>query len=87
MSRIDKLMCRLQCRPKDFTWDEAVRLLEHHGFQQVKKTGTGRGSHRKFRRPDGLYFQISQPHPENTLKIYQVDDLLEVLQEVGRIDE
>ena len=87
MSKFDKLVDRLKGRPTDFTWNDAVRVLERCGFELIKRKGTGRASHRRFLRPDGNYFHIAEPHPGSILKRYQVDALLEVLREVGCINE
>ena len=87
MSRFDKLVDRLRSRPTDFAWDDAAKLLERCGFELIKRKGKGRASHRRFLRPDGNYFHIAEPHPGHVLKMYQVDELLEVLREVGCIDE
>lgn len=32
MTRKDKLVARLKSRPRDFTWDELVRLLASLGY-------------------------------------------------------
>ncbi len=41
MTRKDKLTERLLQRPRDFTWDELVRLLGSLGFESVKGGKTG----------------------------------------------
>jgi len=87
VSKADKLLRRLESRPKDFTWDEALTVLKHCGFHPVATSSKSTGSHRKFIGPDGRYLQISQPHPENILKPYQVKDLLDILRETGCIRE
>jgi len=47
MSRRDKLVVRLRGKPKDFTWDELVRLLEGLGYSEAASSKT-RGSRRRF---------------------------------------
>jgi hypothetical protein len=47
MGRRDKLIARFKGRPKDFTWDELVRLLEGFGYREVATGRTG-GSRRRF---------------------------------------
>ena len=32
MSKVEKLIEKLKSRPKDFTWDEMLRVLTHFGF-------------------------------------------------------
>ena len=35
MGRREKLVARLKSRPKDFVWDELVRLLEGLGYSEA----------------------------------------------------
>jgi hypothetical protein len=50
MGRRDKLITRLKSRPRDFTWEELVRLLEGLGYAEAKAGKTG-GSRRRFVHP------------------------------------
>ena len=43
MSKVEKLIEQLKSKPKDFTWDEAVKVLNYYGYKQLKG-----GSRRKF---------------------------------------
>jgi hypothetical protein len=36
MSQLDKLKARICAKPKDFTWDELVKLLAAYGFESLK---------------------------------------------------
>ena len=79
MSRIDKLEQRLQAKPKDFTWDELVRILAHHGFDEVQ-TGKTAGSRRAFvNLTTKQIIRLHKPHPGNILKVYQVKEILDML--------
>lgn len=79
MSRIDKLLVRLRLKPKDFTWDEAVTLLGHHGYELLNN----KGSRRKFfHSGTQKVVIIHEPHPQNILKPYVVADLIEALCDV-----
>lgn len=85
MAKIDKLLLKLQSKPKpkDFTWSEAVSVMSGSGFKGVSKSS---GSHRKFYNQDmDIYIHISRPHPQNELKSYQIDDLIEGLRSAGKI--
>jgi hypothetical protein len=83
MTRKDKLTERLRQRPKDFTWDELVRLLGSLGFESVKGGKTG-GSRQRFIHPgSGAVISLHRPHPHKELKSYQLDQVIEVLQEEG----
>jgi hypothetical protein len=52
MGRRDKLIARFNGRPKDFTWDEMVRLREGFGYHEAKagKTGGSPGFTHQLRR-------------------------------------
>lgn len=77
MSTIQKLIDRFKERPKDFSWDELARLLNHFGYEEI----SGSGSRRKFIHDHRQPIILHQPHPGKTLKIYQMNQLHEVLQE------
>lgn len=84
MSRRDKLALRLKGRPKDFTWDELVRLLEGLGYVQAMTGKTG-GSRRRFVHATAPTIALHKPHPGNIVKMYVIDDVLRVLIEEGLI--
>lgn len=84
MSRRDKLIARLKARPKDFTWDELVRLLEALGYVEARTGKTG-GSRRRFLHPTAPVIALHKPHPGNIVKMYVVDDVLRMLIEEGLI--
>ena len=84
MSRRDKLIARLKTRPRDFTWDELVRLLEGLGYAELKAGKTG-GSRRRFVHPNAPAIALHMPHPGNIVRMYVVDELLRVLNEEGLI--
>jgi hypothetical protein len=84
MSRRDKLIARLRSRPKDFTWEELVRLLEGLGYIEAKAGKTG-GSRRRFVHPSAPLIALHKPHPGNIVKMYVIDDVLRVLTEEGLI--
>lgn len=79
MSKIEKLIQQLQDKPKDFTWDELVKILSHYGYEEVKKGKTA-GSRRAFvHREMGHIIRLHKPHPGNILKQYQINDVLDTL--------
>ena len=83
MTKKEKLTERLLQRPKDFTWDELVRLLGSLGFESVKAGKTG-GSRQRFVHPaSGAVISLHRPHPHQELKSYQLDQVIEALQEEG----
>ena len=84
MSRRDKLITRLKSRPRDFTWEELVRLLEGLGYVEAK-VGKSAGSRRRFVHPTAPVIALHKPHPGNIVKMYVIGDVLRVLSEEGLI--
>lgn len=82
MSRKQKLLDRLQQFPTDFSWDDAVRLMEMCNFLLINNNG----SRRKFRHKSGIKASLHEPHPQNTLKKYMIQDILDALQAAGEIE-
>lgn len=82
MSKHEKLLKRLQSRPKDFTWNELATLLGGLGYREVGGGKTG-GSRRRFTHDSAPPVLLHKPHPGNILKAYAVRDVLRVLREGG----
>lgn len=80
MSQKEKLISRFQQRPKNFTWDELTCLLKSLGYQEVKVGRTG-GSRRRFVHSIKATITLHKPHPQNILKRYAIDQVLEVLRQ------
>lgn len=78
MGRREKLVARLKGRPKDFTWDELVRLLEGLGYIEAATGKTG-GSRRRFIHETAPTIALHKPHPGNIVKMYVIDDVLRIL--------
>ena len=71
MSRKEKLLLRFLSQPKDFTFDEAVKLLNDFGFYEAN-TGKTSGSAVRFeslKYPD-IRIRFHKPHPNKILKSY-----------------
>lgn len=79
MSRKEKLIKRLLSHPKDFSWDELLSLLGVLGFEEIAPGKTG-GSRRRFIYKNRVVLTLHKPHPQNVLKRYQVDQVIELLQ-------
>ena len=82
MARRDKLIGKLRAQPRDFTWDELVSLLKSLGYKSVKPGKTA-GSRRRFIHADHGLISLHQSHPGNALKKYQMDQIIEVLEQEG----
>ena len=84
MTRRDKLVARLKGRPRDFTWDELVRLLEGLGYREAAAGKTG-GSRRRFVHATAPAIALHKPHPGKIVKMYVIEDVLRLLTEEGLI--
>lgn len=80
MGRKEKLLRRFLSNPKDFTYDEAVRLLKDFDFYEVS-TGKTSGSRVRFENEKlpQKFIRLHKPHPGKILKEYQVKGILEDL--------
>jgi len=81
MTRKEKLLEKLRTKSRGFTWDEAVTLMHQCNFTLLKTTG----SRRVFRHASGAKVFIHEPHPQNILLPYAMDDLIEGLKATGEI--
>ena len=81
MTRKDKLISRLFSTPppKDFSWEELLKLMNHGGFSE---TCSG-GSHYIFEHPKGLRLSVSKTHPSGILKTYQIKAIRQALRDVA----
>lgn len=84
MGKIEKLIERLLSNPKDFTWDELVKLLAYYGYEEKKGGKTG-GSRRKFVDAELHVISLHKPHPSNVMKTYAVNIVIEQLISAGKI--
>ena len=79
MSKIEKLIQRLLSYPKDFTYSELNKILNHFGYEEMK-LGSTSGSRIAFFNSDTEHIiRLHKPHPGNILKEYQIKLLIEEL--------
>ncbi|GGC87244.1 type II toxin-antitoxin system HicA family toxin [Halopseudomonas salina] len=84
MSRIAKLLEKLQRKPspKDFTWKEITRVLEHFGYHPLQ----GAGSRVKFvHQNTKQVISLHKRHPDSTLLEYQIECVLAKLRDEGQV--
>ena len=86
MSKIEKDIERLKSKPKNYTYDEAKSLLNKLGFVEYNKGKTS-GSRVRFMNEKNVKIDIHKPHPNNVLKAYQINILLDILESEGIINE
>ena len=80
MSKLEKEIERLKSKPRDYTYEEAKRLLNKLGFVEHNK-GRSSGSRVKFVYKDGKAIELHKPHPTNIIKSYKVLDIINKLKE------
>lgn len=88
MGKTEKLLTKLlkQPPPKDFTWNELVKLLASFGYEQK----TGSGSKRKFYKSVQGYavpINLHEPHPQNTIKTIYIKQIIQALKQNGDIEQ
>ena len=77
MGTKEKIIKRLKCNPKDFTYVELKAALTSLGFNQSNK---GKTSDSRVRFCNGnISVTLHKPHPRKELPEYQVKLILEVL--------
>lgn len=81
MGTKEKLIKRFLSHPKDFTFEELVRLLNIFGYEMSNKgkTSGSRVSFFKENCPNPITFH--KPHPTNVIKEYVVLNVIETLRE------
>ena len=80
MGKIEKLLEKFKGVPKDLTWDELVKVLNHLGYFEIKKKGKTGGSRHKFSNKKNDVISLHRPHPSNIVKQYVIKQLLEKLE-------
>ena len=84
MSTKDKLIERFKRQPKNFTWEELVRLFGIFGFT-VEERGKISGSRVRFKN-NNYVFYAHKPHPSNVIKESALNAALNYLKNNGFID-
>ncbi len=84
MGQKEKLILKLKSRPKDFTFEEAERLLGFFDYERSDK-GKMSGSRVKFVHSFRSPILLHKPHPRKELLDYQVKQLLDHLTMEGLI--
>lgn len=83
MSKIEKLINRLLKLPKDFTYDELLKIMHYFEFYEDNQGKTS-GSRIGF--SNGKEFlKLHKPHPGKILKVYQLKQVIVFLKSGGYI--
>ena len=85
MSKKDKLIDRLLQKPSNFAYEEVRTLLGKLGYKEDTR-GHASGSRVAFVHVETKHIiRLHKPHPGNILKKYQIDQLIEELENQGVI--
>ncbi len=80
MTKAEKLLYRFLSRPKDFTYNELLRLLSSLGYKEQQ----GSGSRVVFFNEEIKHnIKLHKPHPGNVLKRYQIELVIQELRTNG----
>ena len=85
MSTKDKLIERFLQQPKDFSWDELLRLFYIFGFT-IDNKGKTSGSRAVFVKDDEAH-TVHKPYPSNIVKGYSMKQILDFLTRKGFLNE
>ena len=83
MSKKEKLIARLKSKPKDFEYNEAKTLMNLCGYK-TSNTGKTSGSQVCFTKGKMVIY-MHKPHPQKELHAYQVNALINKLEQDGSI--
>jgi len=78
MTQREKLIERLLSKPKDFTWNELIKVLGAFDYELINGGKTG-GSRARFIYPEYSPILLHKPHPAPILKRYQLVGIIEQL--------
>ncbi len=85
MSRHQKLIERLKSKPKNFKYAEVVQLLKGFGYEESTKGKTSGSAVAFVNRETKQVIRIHKPHPQNEVKLYVINLLLNHLKELKLI--
>ncbi len=85
MGTKEKLINRFCNLPKDFTYEETLKLLAIFGYIEQTKGATS-GSRVRFKNEQkGLYIDIHRPHPGSIMKAWMIKTIYQHLKNNGFI--
>ena len=79
MSKEEKLVKRLLAKPNDFTYNELKSLRSHLGYVETQGGKTSGSRVAFINEKDKHIIRLHKPHPNNELKKYQIEQVIEEL--------
>jgi hypothetical protein len=86
VSKHNKIIKRLNSRPKNFSYDELRQLLNGFGYIEYHKGKTSGSRVAFIREKAGHIIRLHKPHPGNELKQYQVSLIISELKSQGLLE-
>ncbi len=87
MSTKEKLIRRFKTLPKDFTFDEMLRLFAIFGFEVDQKGGASGSRLALVHREQELSYNMHRPHPGSIIKMYVMRQVYDYLIENRFMEE
>lgn len=87
MSQLEKAKKRLLSTPKDYSYDEAKKLLEKFGYIEYNKGKTSGSRIKFYKKETKEIIMFHKPHPGNIMKKGVVNYLRDYLFDRGYLDE
>ena len=80
MGQKEKLIKYIKTKPKDFTFNDAEKLLSYFGYKRLDKGKTS-GSRVIFVSEKHPPIMLHKPHPRKELLSYQIKQLIDMLEQ------
>ncbi len=80
MSKHEKLLKRLQSKPRDFSYNELKTLLNGFGYIELSLGKTSGSRAAFYNEATQHIIRLHKPHPGSILKRYQIDLIIEELE-------
>ena len=79
MTKIEKLIQRLESSPKDLTFEELLKIFKYFGFEIGDKGKTSGSRVEFYSRELDVRYYAHKPHPSNIIKPYVIKQVIEFL--------
>lgn len=85
MGTKEKLLQRFYRMPKDFSFDETLKLLRYLGYEVHNKGATSGSRIRFMNRSTGAFIDLHKPHPGSIMKEWMIKAIYVHLKNRGLI--
>lgn len=85
MGTREKLIERFIKQPKDFTFEESVKLFSYFGYEKHNKGASSGSRIRFFNLETGNFINLHRPHPGSIMKSWMMKEMYIHLKDKGLI--